>query len=165
MSRLPAFAAVVMIAFAAAPAAADDGWTPVPAPPQTVPAGATCSFAVHIEAVKNEVVSKVVATHRDGSPRTVLYKGDLVERLTNLANGRSIIRDSGAFGINDIADDGASTWTFIGPIVWGFALNDPITPGLYAMDGLHVVTLSADGSSERMLVDDGPKENLCATLR
>jgi hypothetical protein len=148
----------------AAPALADGGWTPVPAGTNTIPAGGICRFAVQIEAIKNEVLSKTVSTYADGSPREILYKGDLIERITNLDNGRSVVRDSGAFGIEEIARDGAMVWTFDGPIVWGLTGDCPAA-GLYAMTGIHVVAMSADGSSSRLLIDDGDKEDLCETLQ
>jgi hypothetical protein len=150
---------------AAAPALpSDSGWVPVPAPPFDIPAGVACSFAVHGEPLKNEVVSRVLEAYPDGSPRKVFYRGDLVYRVSNPSNGHAVVRDAGAIGIQDIAEDNSSVWTFIGPIVWGFPANDPISPGLYEMTGLHVVKVTADGTS-RMLVDGGPKENLCETLR
>jgi hypothetical protein len=164
MTRLRALT-FLLVTFSVAPAMADDGWVPVPSGSNTIPAGGICPFAVQIDTVKNEVLSKTVAKYPDGSPREILYKGDLVERITNLASGRSVVRDSGAFGIEHIDRDGSMLWTFIGPIVWGLSASECVAAGLYAMTGTHVIAMSADGSSSRLVVDDGDKESLCETLR
>jgi hypothetical protein len=164
MTRLRALS-FLLVTLSAIPALADSGWVPVPSGTNTIPAGGACPFAVKMETLKNEVLSKTVSTNPDGSPRLILYKGDLVERITNLDNGRSVVRDSGAFGTQDIAPDGSMVWAFYGPIVWGLSADGCVAAGLYAMTGTHVVAMSADGSSSRLLVDEGEKEDLCKTLR
>jgi hypothetical protein len=153
----------LLVTLTVAPAFADNGWVPVPADPGTIPAGGICPFAVKLEPLKNEVLSNTVSTYPDGSPRDVLYKGDLVERITNLDTGRAVERDSGAFGIQHINEDGSQIWSFFGPIVWGLTNQGHITQGLYSMTGTHVIKQSA--TSALLLVDDGPKEDLCSTLR
>lgn len=164
MTRLGALS-FLLFTLTTVPALADDGWVPVPGGTNTIPAGGACSFAVKIETLRNEVVSKTASTYADGSPRLILYKGDLVERITNLDNQRSVIRDSGAFGAQDIAGDGSMFWSFYGPIVWGLSADGHVAAGLYAMRGIHVVAMSADGSTSRLVVDEGDKEDLCKTLR
>jgi hypothetical protein len=153
----------LLVTLSAAAAFAEDDWVPVPADPVTFPAGSVCAFTLRIEPLKNEVLSLTVSTYPDGSPRDILYKGDLVERITNLDNGHVVERDAGAFAIEHVGEDGSQLWSFFGNIVWGLSAQGTIAKGLYSMTGTHVVSDSPKASL--LLVDAGPKEDLCMTLR
>ncbi len=152
----------------ALPAAATEeggGWQRSPSQSFTVPAGALCPFTLQADVVADQVMTKVVATFADGSPRAQRFVGELVYRFTNADRGTSVERNLSGDGFVEYERDGAATWTYAGPAAFAFFPGDSLAPGLWVLHGLHVITVAADGSRRQLVVDDGPKENLCVTLQ
>lgn len=146
-------------------AAEGDGWQRSPSQSFTVPAGALCPFTLQADVVADQVMTKVVSTFADGSPRAQLFVGELVYRFTNADRGTSVERNLSGDGFVEYARDGAATWTYAGPAAFAFFPGDTLAPGLWVLHGLHVIDVAADGSRRQLVVDDGPKENLCVTLQ
>jgi hypothetical protein len=161
--------AAVAIAGVTSPASADEieippGWTRSPSQPFDAPAGTLCPFALHGDVVKDEVITKVIATYPDGSPKAQLFVGDLVFRFTNVDTGTAVTRDLGGDGLAEYgANKSSLTWTFIGPAAVTIPPSGAFAPGVYVLSGLHVLRYNSDGTFQ-MLVDEGRDENLCQTL-
>jgi hypothetical protein len=118
-----------------------------------------------VTAVADEEEFRVSARYPDGNVRVYEYRGTLVSRFTNLATGKSVTRDLSGHAWTEMYPDGQTmrTFTGAGPFAFGFRATDPYERGYYRFDGLHVITLRADGT-RHMAVDAGPAENMCTTL-
>jgi hypothetical protein len=160
---------LVALALAASSAAAEEtgsgGWQRSPSQSFTVPAGALCPFALQADVVADKVMTQVVSTFANGSPREQVYVGELIFRFTNVDGGKSVVRNLSGDGLVEYQPDGAATWTYAGPAAFAFFPGDSLAAGFWVLHGLHVIEVAADGSRRQLVVDDGPKENLCTTLR
>ncbi|MDT0344568.1 hypothetical protein [Streptomyces litchfieldiae] len=150
---------------AAAPAAPAAGWEPAPSAPWELPAGARCDFPISGVPVVDEVVQLVTETHPDGSPKTVVYKGDLVIRVTNLETGAAHDADaSGSAVVEYAADSSASFWYVVGPVLVGVGENGGNVPrGLYIVDGVYTLDIGADGYKTIDMVA-GTTDDICAHI-
>ncbi|WP_199549162.1 hypothetical protein [Streptomyces sp. N35] len=143
---------------------AGGGWVPAPSAPWDTPAGARCDFAVHGEPVVDEVVKRVLATHPDGSARTVAYKGDLVVRVGNTGTGASYDADASGSALITYGTDGSQHWKVAGPVLVGFAENGGTLPrGLYIIDGLYGLDISPTGYKS-LTMYDGSVDALCERI-
>jgi hypothetical protein len=126
-------------------------------------AGEVCDFAVRQETTA--ISSKTITFNRhDGAFRQVLT-GRIVERITNLATGASVIRNSSGPGKVSINAAGHVVLKFGGSSVITFFDGDVIGPALLYITG---------GGAEFEVGDDGfffirvdlpaHVEDLCATL-
>lgn len=141
-----------------------DGWVPAPSSPWTMPAGARCDFAVAGEPIVNEVRKRVLATHPDGSPKSELWVGDLVIRITNTETGTHHDADASGQAVINYAVDGAQTWYVHGPALVGFATNGGTLPrGLYIIDGLYRLEISSTGYRS-LTMAYGTTDDLCARV-
>ncbi|WBB57672.1 hypothetical protein O7599_18465 [Streptomyces sp. WMMC500] len=145
-------AALCLAATVAAPAAAsarggdgaDGGWRPVTYPPVNYPAGERCAFPFRTEPLLDEVMVKTVDTYPDGSPKTELYKGALIVRVTNLDTGAAYDADAGGSSLVRYAPDGGHVYYATGPFLIGFAEGQGNLPrGEYVVDGVYTVEITA----------------------
>lgn len=148
-------AALCLTATLAAPAATaaggaagnggDEGWRPVEYPPVNYPAGERCDFAFRTEPLVDETMVKTVATYPDGSPKTELYKGALLVRVTNLETGATYDADAGGRSIVQYAPDGGHVYYATGPFLMGVLEGRGNLPrGEYLVDGVYTVEITAD---------------------
>ncbi|MFJ3336522.1 hypothetical protein [Streptomyces sp. NPDC086766] len=145
---LPALAALLFAAVpvSAATAAPNSPWTPAPSGPWDVAAGVRCDFPVHGEPVVDEVEQHVLETYPDGRTKRVVYRGDLVVRVTNKDTGASYDADAGGRAVVDYREDGSQFWRVRGPVLIGFAENRGTLPrGLYTVDGSYTMEIGATG--------------------
>jgi hypothetical protein len=162
--------AMLLVGAVATPAQADqrqgpEAWQPYRATDFVAPAGRYCDFDLGVTAVVDEEEYRVSARYPDGNVRVYEYRGTLVSRFTNLASGESVTRDLSGHAWTEMSPDGQTMTSFVGagPFSFGFRATDPYERGYYRFDGLHVITLDADGT-RHMTVDAGPAENMCTTL-
>ncbi|MFF8846027.1 hypothetical protein ACF08N_25475 [Streptomyces sp. NPDC015127] len=121
-------------------------WEPAPSAPWDVAAGVRCDVAVQGEPIVDEVVRRVTARHPDGSPKQVAYKGDLVVRVTNTVSGAFYDADVSGSALVDHRTDGSQFWTVRGPVLVGVGEGRGNLPrGLYVVDGVYTMDISADG--------------------
>ncbi|MFI9169338.1 hypothetical protein [Streptomyces lincolnensis] len=163
---LPALVAVLWgaVPASAVSAAPGTGWEPAPATPWDVPAGARCDFPVHGEPVVDEVVRRVLSVGPDGSPRRVVYKGDLVVRVTNTDSGASHDADASGTAVVDYRADGSQTWRVRGPVLVGVAENGGNLPrGLYLVDGVYTLHIGSTGY-KTVTMAHGTLDELCSHI-
>lgn len=142
---------VMAVLSVSAPASAsatsrDEGWTPAPSAPWTLPAGARCDFAVHGDPIVDEVVQKVLNRDSQGRATLVAYKGALVIRVTNTETGAAYDADASGNALVRYGADGSQFWTVSGPILVGVAKGAGNLPrGLYIIDGNFTLRISPTG--------------------
>jgi hypothetical protein len=164
-----ALAAVLVAGTAPANAQARDGsggggWVPAPSAPWAMPAGARCDFAITGVPIVDEVRKRVLATNPDGSPRSELWVGDLVIRITNTGTGAHYDADASGRAVITYAADGSQTWYVHGPVLVGFAAGGGNLPrGLYIIDGLYRLEISPTGYRTVTMVY-GTTDDLCARV-
>ena len=139
------------------------GWQRAPQPSFTVPAGQLCSFTLQADTVRDEVITKVLATWPDGSPRDQVYTGVYYARFTNVESGVSVTRNMSGDALVSWGQDGSATWYYAGPVGVAFFPNGPLPEGMYVLDGVFVVDYAVDGTV-KMPVHQGSEENICHTL-
>ncbi|MCH0543492.1 hypothetical protein I3F58_28885 [Streptomyces sp. MUM 203J] len=140
---------------------APQGWEPAPSSPWDVPAGARCDFPVHGEPVVDEVVRYVLDTHADGSPKRVVYQGDLVVRVTNKDTGASYDADAGGSAVVEYRTDGSQTWAVLGPVLIGFGKDAGSLPrGIYIVDGVYTLDIGT-GGQKTLRMAYGTTDDLC----
>ncbi|MDA3627515.1 hypothetical protein OU415_18880 [Saccharopolyspora sp. WRP15-2] len=162
--RIAGLSAAALVAFAGSAAAEEPGeWVPAPSKPSTVPAGARCTFGVHIEQVVDEVVKRVVETYPDGLVKREEYKGALIDRVTNVDTGASVEANASAHAFLTYQPDGVVTWDWSGPVLMGFGPGQSNhEAGLYLLTGEYTVDISDDYRLVRRA--DGEERDLCAEL-
>ncbi|GAA4717323.1 hypothetical protein Prum_019990 [Phytohabitans rumicis] len=141
---------------------------PAPSAPYDQPAGARCDFAVHLEPVVDEVMTKVLATYPDGSTKREAYVGDLVFRVTNTATGASVDVDLSGNAIVAYQPGGTlitnSTWYLVGPAMFGFKEGGGDHPrGLWVFDGVYTVAFDAV-AYKTVTIYHGTERNVCDDL-
>ncbi|WP_218577648.1 hypothetical protein [Phytohabitans rumicis] len=164
------FAAVVAVVVAPAPAraATGGGWVPAPSAPVDVPAGVLCDFPMHSEPLVDEVRTRVLATHPDGSPKRQAFVGDLVVRVTNTATGAYVDVNASGSGLVVVQPGGTptrnSTWYAVGPAGFGFREGGGDHPrGMWVFDGVYTVAFDAN-SYKRVTIYHGSERNICTEL-
>jgi len=179
-SALAPLAAALLGAALAAPAGAtpstgpghDHGhgspWTPYRTEEVVVPAArSTCGFDVRITSLRDEEEYRTTSTWPDGTPRTQLFRGALVERYTNLATGASVVRDLSARAVFAYRPDGSPESLTSLHGAFGTTMPPGSTPdtGLYVLGGRGTrVVFEADGSRTFTLGRHGTAEDVCDTL-
>ncbi|MFB4420294.1 hypothetical protein C5F59_004275 [Streptomyces sp. QL37] len=97
-------------------------------------------------------------------PSRVACRGDLVVRVTNTDTGA--FHDAGVSGgaIVDQHADGSRKWYVVGPVPAGVGENagNPAR-GLYALDGVYTMDISATGCTSVHLVL-GSADDVCARI-
>lgn len=162
----PLFGTGAAAATAAAPAppAAARTWEPAPSAPWDAAAGVRCDFPVHAEPVVDEVERLVLTTHPDGSEKRVLYRGDLVVRVTNTDTGASYDADASGTAAVDYRTDGSQFWSVLGPVLVGVAENGgSLARGVHLIDGVYTMDISATGYKDVTLAH-GSTDDICARV-
>ncbi|GHE68678.1 hypothetical protein GCM10014715_23020 [Streptomyces spiralis] len=140
------------------------GWDPAPSAPFDFGAGLRCDFPVHGEPVVDRVVQHVLDTYPDGSVKRVLYKGDLVIRVTNTGTGAFYDADASGSALVEYRTDGSQFWAAHGPVLVGVGEGKGNLPrGLYVVDGVYTMSIGADGYKAVNLVR-GTTDDLCARI-
>jgi hypothetical protein len=159
----PAFATLLVLAFA----------SPVSAAPPTreaqgsfvndFAAGDVCDFAVRTESVVTNATTTTF-DRRDGAFRQNL-SGRLVERVTNLDTGASVIRNSSGPAKVFVNDASHVVLTYGGASVLPFFDGDVTGRGLlYFKGGGALTEIGDDGFFFVLVVFPPHVEDLCATL-
>jgi hypothetical protein len=139
-------------------------WQPYRTAPFTAPAGQTCAFTLHGEAVADAEEIATLRTFPDGTPRVQVIRGDLRVRYTNVDTGAALERDLDGVGVIENGADGSVTYRFFGPAAVGFRPTDRYPAGFYALDGYHVVYTAPERAYREMRVDLGTEHDICADL-
>jgi hypothetical protein len=151
-------------ASAAAPAGIGQGWTPAPSPPFDRAAGEVCDFAVHGTPIIDEVRKRTLTTNPDGTPRSELYVGRLVVRVSNVQTGAFYDADASGDAVIVTNPDGSSVWYVHGPVLAGFRAGTGTLPrGLYVLDGDYRLAIAPDGY-KTLTVLRGSQDNICSHL-
>ncbi|RZU72054.1 hypothetical protein EV384_0395 [Micromonospora kangleipakensis] len=157
-------AAVPSSASAASDDIAPGAWEPAPQAAFELPAGARCDFAVRVEPIVDEVRKLTLATYEDGSPKRELYRGALIDRVTNLETGATSTADASGSALVDYRTDGSMTWYVTGPVLLGFRENAGSLPkGLWIVDGQFVVEFSPTYEKTITMVH-GTTHNVCTDV-
>lgn len=138
------------------------GWQRSPQESFTIPAGGLCAFTLQADVVEDEVVTKILQTWPDGSPRRQAYKGALVYKFTNVESGVAVTRNLSGDALVQWGQDGSAQWDYAGPVAVAF-FGSPLAQGMWVLDGVFVVDYSASGV-QTLPVHVGREENLCTTL-
>lgn len=143
---------------------APGAWEPAPQAAFEQPAGARCDFAVRVEPIVDEVRKLTLATYPDGSPQRELYRGTLIDRVTNLETGATSTADASGTALIEYGTDGSMTWYVTGPVLMGFRANGGSLPkGLWLIDGQFVVEFSPTFEKTLTMLH-GTTHNLCTDV-
>lgn len=132
-----------------------------------VPAGEGCAFAVKEHVLRDREFYKTVSTYANGKPRTQLFKGPLVMRLTHVRNGTSIRRDLSGRAIETFRRNGDFDSLTVLRGHFGATLPEGSRPGsgLYYIGGRwSSLSVNADGTDTVVLGPHGTARNLCPAL-
>ncbi len=125
-------------------------WTPYRTAEVVVAADrSTCGFDVRITPLRDGEEYRTTSTWPDGTPRTQLFRGTLVERYTNLTSGESVVRDLSATAVFAYRADGTPESLTSVHGAFGTTMPPGSTPdtGLYVLGGHGTsVTFEPDGS-------------------
>jgi hypothetical protein len=151
--------AVCLVLVVPAVAVAKPPWQPFRSAPFDLPAGSRCPFEL-----KGDIVFDRERI-RTNSPTQQEVKGPLVVRYTNVATGRSIVRDLTGRALIDTFADGSSRFTLKhGHLAVGLAATDPGGPAFLVLSGRgFTVDFAADGT-RTVTPGRGTIENVCETL-
>jgi len=156
--------AVLLVLMAAGPVSATPP-TKEPEPPVSdeFAAGDVCDFAIRVESLESKAKT-ILFDRRDGALKVNL-SGSLVEQITNLDTGASVIRQSSGPAKVSLNDAGHVVFKYGGASVLPFFDGDVTGRGLLYFKG---------GGAETEIGDDGfffvrvefpaHVEDLCATL-
>lgn len=140
----------------------DHGWVPFRSAPFTT--SGVCPFTVHGDIVQDEEEVRTDATFPDGSPRVQEFRGPLVIRFTNTANGTSAVRDVSGYGRLRNLEKGGSVWYFDGGFsVRVFMGNRAYPAGWYILQGKGLLTIAPDNTRDFPVLH-ADVEDLCRTL-
>lgn len=160
--------AAAIAAGVSAPAAADTPWTTYRESEFVVSAArSTCGFDVRITPLQDDEEYRTSSTWPDGSPRTQVFRGTLVERYTNLSTGASVVRDLSATAVFAFREDGSPESLTSVHGAFGATMTAGSTPGsgLYVFDGHGTsVAFNTDGTRTATLGPKGSAENVCDAL-
>ncbi|HET9021876.1 MAG TPA: hypothetical protein VFN34_08320 [Ornithinibacter sp.] len=163
-----ALAAVVGTGVVAAPASADTPWIPYREGELLIPAArSTCGFDVRITPLEDDEEYRTTSTWPDGSPRTLEFRGTLVERYTNESTGASVERDLSATAVFALREDGSPESLTSVHGAFGATMPPGSTPdtGLYVLGGHGTsVTFNPDGTHTFELGPHGTAEDVCDAL-
>ncbi|WP_405621060.1 hypothetical protein OG292_36555 [Streptomyces sp. NBC_01511] len=139
-------------------------WEPAPSAPWDAAAGVRCDVPIHAEPVVDEVVRRVLTTHQDGSPNRVLYRGDLVVRVTNTDTGAFYDADASGTAAVDHRADGSQFWSVLGPVLVGVAEHGgSLARGVYLIDGAYTMDISPTGYKD-VTMRYGASDDICARI-
>ncbi|HMM96920.1 hypothetical protein [Phycicoccus sp.] len=143
-------------------------WTPYRTEEVVVPAArSTCGFDTRITPVRDEEEYRTTSTWPDGTPRTQLFRGALVERYTNLSTGASVVRDLSATAVFAYHPDGSPASLTSVHGAFGTTMPPGSTPdtGLYVLSGHGTrVVFEADGTRSFTLGRHGSADDVCDAI-
>ncbi len=156
--------AVLLVLMVAAPVSAKPPTKDPQGPVSTeFAAGEVCDFPVRQESLESRAKT-ITFDRRDGAFKQNL-SGTIVEQLTNLDTGASVIRRSSGPGKVSVNDAGHVVLTFGGASVLPFFDGDVIGRGLLYIKGGGAEAEIGDDGFFFVRVDLPPHvEDLCATL-
>lgn len=133
--------------------------------PFDYPAGEVCAFPAHAEFPVSDLTTRTW-TDAAGTPVFAIESGPLVMKVTNLANGKTVVRDISGTGVITYPDPDSyilsgNDWSA------GFHTTDrPVhNRWIVASTFMSVEITTVDGTTSRKLLAlDGPYEDICATL-
>lgn len=161
-------AALALVGTAASSASAASPWTAYRTSEVTVAsARSTCAFDVRITPLEDEEEYRTTSTWPDGSPRTQVFRGTLVERYTNLSTGASVVRDLSATAVFAYRADGSPESLTSVHGAFGATMPTGSTPdtGLYVIGGHGSrVDFLPDGTRSFTLGPNGTAEDVCDAL-
>jgi hypothetical protein len=134
----------------------------------TQPAGIDCTFSIRFDVLAQHTHALVFPPDENGE-FVVRFGGQLIERLTNLDNGKSIVLNESGPGESIVHPDGSITVIGYGPILLGFHPGDqPDGPQLLYFKGHFVAQESRDANGRDKLilesVTGSPPLDVCAAL-
>jgi len=132
---------------------------PVFAGPFEVPAGLICSFAVAGEFVVNKEFATIFPPEPNGDV-VVLITGSLVQRLTNIASGKSITVNISGPGQLTFHADGSLT---VESFDRSSNFRNVEDGGLFLFSGRLVLEIAPNGAATFASMS-GHEEDLCAAL-
>ena len=140
-------------------------WQPFRSTPTSFAAGVVCPFAETGVPVADEERFRNLATYPDGTPQEQQFTGLLKFKYTNLANGKTVVRNETGTALVFFATDGTITFQGQGHIGISVPVsNPPSTPsGEWVLTGTFDAVLHPDGTKDFTL-EHGTAENLCDTL-
>ncbi len=129
----------------------------------TIPAGMACTFAVGWEPVVNNEVVTTFPPEANGDVAQ-LFTGYVLERFTNLDNGKSIVINISGPATFVHHTDGSITYTGLGPepVVF-FPTDIPAGPKFYINYGQIIYTITPSGQAI-LVSQSGTQFNVCAAL-
>jgi hypothetical protein len=151
----------------AAPSRAQPHWIRYHQADFRVPAGEGCAFAVKEHVLRDREFYKTVSTYANGKPRTELFKGPLVMRLTNVRTGTSLRRNLSGRAIETFHRNGDFDSLTVLHGHFGTTLPKGSEPGhgLYYVGGRwSSLSINADGTRTLVLGPHGTARNLCPAL-
>lgn len=133
--------------------------------PFDYPAGEVCAFPTHADFPVSDLTTRTW-TDAAGTPVLAVESGPLVMKVTNLANGRSVVRDISGTGVITYPAPNAyilsgNDWSA------GFHTTDrPVhNQWIVASTFMSVEVTTVDGKTGRKLLAlSGPYEDICRTL-
>jgi hypothetical protein len=105
----------------------------------------------------------VLATHPDGAPARVAYRGDLVVRVTHTGTGAFYDADASGTAVVDHRPDGTQRWYVLGPVLVGMGDAGSLPRGLYLIDGVYTMDIDAAGHNT-VTMAHGTVDDLCARV-
>ncbi len=140
------------------------GWTPAPSDPFDRDAGVLCDFGVHVQPISDQVMKRTLATYPDGSPRSEVYVGELIDRVTNTSNGRFFDADASGSAVITYGTDGSQTWYVLGPVLVGARAGSGNIPrGLWVIDGVYRLVIDANNTKTLTMIS-GSLDDVCARI-
>lgn len=132
------------------------------------PAGEVCAFPSHADFPVSDLTTKTW-TDAAGNPVIATETGPLIMKVTNLDNGKSVVRDISGDGVITYPDyPSADTYVLSGND-WGAGFHTADRPAhnrwIIASTFMSVKISVVDGKvSRQLLALGGPYEDLCKTL-
>ena len=161
-------AALVGAGVGAAPASADSPWTSYRESEFVVSAArSTCGFDVRITPLQDAEEYRTTSTWPDGSPRTQVFRGTLIESYTNLTTGSSVVEDLSGTAVFAYREDGSALSLTSVHGSFGATMPPGSTPdtGLYVLGGHGTsVTFNTDGTKTFTLGPNGTALDVCDVL-
>jgi hypothetical protein len=161
-SRVVLVAAALMIASGASA----DKPIKEPVPPSPVVfegASAVCSFPVQVTytAFKNFSITHL---DKNGAIRWIGGAGRIVERITNLTNGKSVTLNASGPGKLTFNEDGSATLNGGGPWIVGYFAGDNPPLALILYRGHIVLNISPEGVLTLVSYVGAPPQDVCAMI-
>jgi hypothetical protein len=129
-------------------------------------AGENCAFALRLEIVEDEVMSKVVQRFPSGSIERQLAAGKLITRVVNLSSGASTLVDAGGSAVFEYNEDGTfKSWFVVGPII---ALPregvSNLGRGVWGLDGIYKLEFRPGPFIQFTGIHHFTKHDVCADI-